>query len=78
MTQVTISSKNQITLPKKVLQELGLRAGSKLLIKPTMSEIILAPKPKSLTKYFKGSGKLAWQKLGGGEKFIKAERASWR
>ena len=78
MSQTTISSKNQITLPKSILSELGLKAGSKLMIKPKDHQIILEPRMKSMTQYYKGLGKSAWKKIGGGEKHLKKERASWK
>lgn len=78
MSQTTISSKNQITLPKVILEELGLKAGSKLMIKPKDHRIILEPRTKSLTQYYKGLSKSAWKKIGGGEKHLKRERASWK
>ncbi len=78
MSQTTISSKNQITLPKSLLEELGLKAGSKLMIKPSNHLIILEPRTKSMTQYYKGLGKSAWKKIGGGEKHLKRERASWK
>lgn len=75
MSQTTISSKNQITLPKVILEELGLKAGSKLMIKPKDHRIILEPRTKSLTQALKGLGKNAFKKLGGGEAYLKRERA---
>lgn len=79
MSQVTLSSKNQITLPKIILKELGIQSGAKLLvrIKPSHSGIVIEPRPVSLTKYYRGSGKCAWKKLGGGEKYLRKERKLW-
>lgn len=77
MTKTTISSKNQITLPKSVTKTLHLKPGSKLRIISRGNQIILEPQPESLTKYYKGVGKGAWKKSGGVEAFIKKERESW-
>ena len=77
MSRTTISSKNQITIPKRALNELGLKAGSTLIVRPYEHKILLEPRPKSLTKYYKGLGKKSWKKLGGGEKYLKRERGSW-
>ncbi|MBI3459294.1 AbrB/MazE/SpoVT family DNA-binding domain-containing protein [Candidatus Azambacteria bacterium] len=77
MPQTIISSKNQITLPKSLLEELGLKHGSRLMIRSEDNQIILIQRPKSLTAYYKGSGKSAFEKLGGGDKFLKEERKSW-
>ncbi len=35
------------------------------------------PKPKNYTAYMRGLGKEMWAKLGGGDKFLRKERASW-
>lgn len=78
MSQTTISSKNQITLPKSLLEELGLKPGAKLIVRPKDHQIILELRPKSLTKALKGLGKNAFKKLGGGEAYLKRERAQWK
>lgn len=78
MSQTTISSKNQITLPKSLLEGLGLKPSCKLMIKPNDHQIILEIQTKSLTQYYKGLGKSSWEKTGGGEKHLKKERASWK
>lgn len=36
------------------------------------------PRPVSLTKHYRGSGKRAWKKLGGGENYLLKERESWK
>lgn len=77
MSQTTISSKNQITLPKRLLEELGLKAGAKLIIRPKDHQIILEPRPKSLTQALKGLGKNAFKKLGGGESYLRKEKRRW-
>ncbi|MBI2591447.1 MAG: AbrB/MazE/SpoVT family DNA-binding domain-containing protein [Candidatus Brennerbacteria bacterium] len=78
MPQTIISSKNQITLPKRILEELGLKAGAKLIIRPKDHQIILEARPKSLTQALKGLGKNAFKKLGGGEAYLKREKAQWK
>ncbi|MEK7658062.1 MAG: AbrB/MazE/SpoVT family DNA-binding domain-containing protein [Patescibacteria group bacterium] len=77
MPKTTISSKHQITLPKSLLEEVGLKIGNKLIIKVKNNRIILEPQPKSLVQYYKGLGKESWKKLGGGEIYLKRERKSW-
>ena len=39
---------------------------------------ILSKSKESLTKYYRGRGKNAWKKLGGGEKHLAQERKSWK
>lgn len=36
------------------------------------------PRSVSLTKYYRGSGRQAWKKLGGGEKYLRKERELWK
>ena len=46
MTTVTLSSKNQIVVPKAVRQQLGLKSGDKLVISKTSdNKITLAKEP---------------------------------
>ncbi len=78
MPKTTISSKNQITLPKSLLEEVGLKIGNKLIIKIKDNKIVLEPQPKSLTQYYKGLGRESWKKLGGGESYLKKERKLWQ
>lgn len=78
MPKTTISSKHQITLPKSLLEEAGLKVGNRLIIKIKDSRIILELQPESLTKYYKGLGKESWRKIGGGEIHLKKERKSWQ
>lgn len=78
MTKTTISSKRQITLPKRLLEEVGLKIGNKLIIRIKDNKIILEPQPKSLTKYYKGLGKESWRRIGGGKIHLEKERKSWQ
>ena len=74
----TISSKNQITLPARLLRELGLGAGDRVSIRVDGDRLILRPRPKDWADYYGGS----MRGIYGGTKeeideYIRQERASW-
>lgn len=78
MQQVKISSKNQITIPKTILEKLNIKSGNKIIIEPSYDKIILRVPPKDLIKYYSGIAKKSFEKLGGGEAYLKKERDSWK
>ena len=47
MTEVTLSEKNRIVIPREARQALGLRAGDKLLVVIRADRMIVLQKPKS-------------------------------
>ena len=51
----TISSKNQITLPAKLLRELGIGPGDRVSIRKDGDRLILRPRPKEWADYYGGS-----------------------
>jgi antitoxin ChpS len=51
----TISSKNQITLPARLLRELGIGAGDRVSIRVDGDRLILRPRPKDWADYYGGS-----------------------
>ena len=57
MATVTLSSKNQITLPAEIVRGLQLEPGAKLVAELIDDHIVLLPKPESWVNYFKGSMK---------------------
>jgi len=73
-----ISSKNQLTLPKRARQALGIGAGDSLLIVIEGGRVYLEPRPASWTDYMEGLGADMWASLGGGEAYLEQERASWQ
>jgi AbrB family looped-hinge helix DNA binding protein len=72
-----ISTRNQVSLPKGVRQALGLQPGDTVLFIIQGEVVRLARRPANLTEYTYGLGKEAWEKLGGGEAFLREERGSW-
>ncbi len=55
MATITMSSKNQVTLPADMVRGLGLKPGDKLVAQLIDDRIVLLPKPESWTEYFSGS-----------------------
>ena len=51
----TISSKNQITLPARLLRELGIGAGDRVSIRKDGNRLVLRPRPKEWADYYAGS-----------------------
>ena len=46
LVSTKLSSKNQITIPKKIVEELGLESGDRLQLEVLNDEIILKPRVK--------------------------------
>lgn len=55
MAVVTLSSKGQITLPKKIRDELRIREGSKLQVLRVGGQVVLILLPQDPIKALKGS-----------------------
>ena len=78
MDTAKLSKKYQVVVPKVVRKRLKLQAGSELAIYPLDdSHAIITKRPTSYADALQGLGKEVWQKLGGADKYIKEERASW-
>lgn len=58
----TVSSKNQITLPKALLEQVNLKSGDKLLIDPKGKGIFLRPVGASLVENVFASVKVTAKK----------------
>ena len=55
MPKTTISSKCQITLPARLVRELGLQPGDKLAVEVEEGRLIHHPRPKDWVSYTAGS-----------------------
>ena len=77
MATVKISSKNQITVPKSILTALRLKGGKRVILEPRQDGVLIRPIKKSVVDEYYGYGREAWGKLGGGERYLKRERAAW-
>jgi antitoxin PrlF len=72
MTEATISSKNQIVVPKEVRAALGIKPGDKLLVEVRGKTMILMPKPKDPLKALRGIAKGLYP-----DDYLRKERESW-
>lgn len=73
---VTLSSKNQIVIPKLARKNLNINPGDQLILDFEKDIIIIRPKPKSYTKYLRGLHKYTWEGLDVTQ-YIRKERESW-
>lgn len=64
MTLATVSSKNQIVLPKEILKLLCVESGDKLIVYTEGKEIRLKPVRGSIVDLVAGSVKIAKDKRG--------------
>lgn len=72
MAEVTLSSKNQIVLPKEAREELGVKAGDKLIVTIHEGKAIILEKPRSHAQALYGLARGVY-----GKDYLKKERASW-
>jgi AbrB family looped-hinge helix DNA binding protein len=73
MAEVTLSSKNQIVIPKEAREALGVKPGDKLLVTVLDGEVTVMKRPANYL--------LAIQDLTRGiygDDYLKEERASWK
>ena len=73
MAEATLSSKNQIVIPREAREKLQLKPGDKLLVAVHDNRIIVMEKPKSIRKAITGLGRGLYPK-----DYLKKERDSWR
>jgi AbrB family looped-hinge helix DNA binding protein len=76
MGRVTISSKNQISVPAEVRRRLGVGPGDKLLFTVYDDCVYLMPEPKDWAQALRGLHK----EIGEGvdpDEYIREERRSW-
>lgn len=79
MATTTLSKKYQVVIPKEIRKRMGLHAGATIAVHALDdSKAILVKHPTDPVKAMRGLGKTVWRALGGTEKYIKAERVSWR
>jgi len=68
----TISSKNQIVIPREAREKLGLKAGDKLEVVVKDDMMIVFPTPKSWEKALRGIAKGLYP-----PDYLEKERQSW-
>jgi len=73
-----ISSKNQITLPARLLRELGIGPGDRVSIRKDGERLVLRPRPKEWAEFYAGSMRGVYgdtkEEI---DEYIRQERASW-
>jgi AbrB family looped-hinge helix DNA binding protein len=72
-----VSSRGQVVLPREIRHRFDIKQGDVILFVLEGDAVRLFPKPESYADYTRGLGKEMWAKLGGGERFLHEERASW-
>lgn len=73
MAEATLSSKNQIVIPREAREALQLKPGDKLLISVRGNKVLVLEKPKSYHAAIRGLGRGLYPK-----DYLKKERESWR
>jgi AbrB family looped-hinge helix DNA binding protein len=72
MPQATLSSKNQIVIPKEAREALRVKAGDKLLVVVRGDRVIVLQKPKAHHAAIRGIGKGVYP-----ADHLRRERKSW-
>jgi AbrB family looped-hinge helix DNA binding protein len=75
-TVVTLSSKNQIAIPKSARQKLAIGPGDQLILDVEKDSLILKPKPKSYSKHLRGLHRSIWKDVDGVD-YVRKEREIW-
>jgi AbrB family looped-hinge helix DNA binding protein len=73
MAYVTISSKNQIVIPKEARDKLGLKPGDKLVVTALDGKVLVMKRPRSYANALLGFAPGLY-----GPDYLKKERESWR
>ena len=73
---VTLSSKNQIAIPKAARKKLSIGPGDQLILDVEKDSLVLKPKPKSYTKHLRGLHRSVWKGVDAVE-YVRKERMSW-
>jgi len=72
MTEATLSSKNQIVIPREAREALGLKPGDKVMVIVSSDKVLVLEKPKSHEAAIRGMGRGVYPK-----DYLKKERQSW-
>ncbi|MBT8421327.1 MAG: AbrB/MazE/SpoVT family DNA-binding domain-containing protein [Gammaproteobacteria bacterium] len=76
MTAVTLSSKNQVVIPKEARDALDLKPGKRLLVHVEGDMLIMHPEPKNYVKAMRGLHKEVWEGIDT-DGYLRGERDSW-
>jgi len=75
-TTVTLSSKNQIVVPREAREKLNIGPGQELLVLTKDDRVVLIPRPNNFVKHMAGLHQDVWKKLGAAS-YLKDERDAW-
>jgi AbrB family looped-hinge helix DNA binding protein len=72
VSEATLSSKNQIVIPREARQALKLKPGDKLLVLVRGESVLVLQKPKSYSAAIRGVARGLYPK-----DYLRKERGSW-
>jgi len=72
MAEATVSSKNQIVIPREAREALELRAGDKVLVVVRGKRVLVLQKPASHGAAIRGLGRNVYP-----SRYLQKERRSW-
>lgn len=72
MAQATLSSKNQIVIPREARQALELKSGDKVLVVVRGKRVLVLEKPQSYRTSIRGLARTKYP-----SRYIQKERQSW-
>lgn len=72
MSEATLSSKNQIVIPREAREALGLKSGDKILIVVRGDKVIVLQKPKAHHTAIRGLARRGYPSA-----YLEKERQSW-
>lgn len=77
MPESTLSTKNQVVIPKAAREALGIKAGDKLLFVVRGARVVVLQKPDSASRAIRGLSRRSAKPLYG-ERYLDSERQSWK
>lgn len=72
MAQVTLSTKNQIVIPRDARKALGLKPGDRILVVVRGERVLVLQKPESYHKAIRGFGRGVYS-----QNHLRKERDGW-
>jgi len=75
-TTVTVSSKNQIVVPKEARDKLHIGPGHELLVLCKDNRLVLIPRPQDFVKKMAGLHEDVWEGTEA-DQYVTGERDSW-
>jgi AbrB family looped-hinge helix DNA binding protein len=72
MAEATLSSKNQVVIPREARKALGIKPGDKLMFVVLGDRVVVMQKPKSFAAALRGIGRDLYP-----DDYLQKERDSW-